>query len=100
MGRFRVASGGGDHCANVAACCEALLRETLLARRLAALAERPRLSAVVARLGVLAALHGIGKFKHGFHSPGSPSGIRADRSGVDAEAGVEAWRASLQLLIR
>ncbi len=58
-----------DHCADVAACCEALLRETLLSRRLAALAGRQRLSSVVAaRLGVLAALHDIGKFNHGFQN--------------------------------
>ena len=58
-----------DHCADVAACCEALLRETLLARRLAALAGRDCLSPVlIARLGVLAALHDIGKFNHGFQN--------------------------------
>lgn len=58
-----------DHCADVAACCEALLRETLLVRRLAALAGRERLSSVqAARLGVLTALHDIGKFNHGFQN--------------------------------
>ncbi len=58
-----------DHCADVAACCEALLLETILARRLAALAGRELLSPVqLARLGVLAALHDIGKFNHGFQN--------------------------------
>jgi CRISPR-associated endonuclease/helicase Cas3 len=58
-----------DHCADVAACCEALLRETILARRLAALAGRDRLSPVqLARLCVLAALHDIGKFNRGFQN--------------------------------
>lgn len=55
-----------DHCADVAACCEPLLGRTLLARRLAALAGRESLSSVVtARLGVLAALHDVGKFNLG-----------------------------------
>lgn len=58
-----------DHCADVAACCEALLRETVLGARLAKLAGAPRVSEVVlARLGVLAALHDLGKFNHGFQN--------------------------------
>ena len=58
-----------DHCADVAACCEALLAGTILARRLAALGGRERLSPVqTARLGVLAALHDIGKFNVGFQN--------------------------------
>ena len=58
-----------DHCADVAACCETLLLETILARRLAALAGRELLSPVqIARLGVLATLHDIGKFNHGFQN--------------------------------
>jgi CRISPR-associated endonuclease/helicase Cas3 len=55
------------HCADVAACVEALLQRTLLRRRLAALAGREDLDDVtVARLSALAALHDIGKFNLGF----------------------------------
>jgi CRISPR-associated endonuclease/helicase Cas3 len=62
-----------DHCADVAACTEALLRETILARRLAALAGQQRLSPVqVDRLGVLAALHDVGKFNLGFQNKARP----------------------------
>jgi CRISPR-associated endonuclease/helicase Cas3 len=47
--------------------CEALLTRTLLGKRLARLAGREALDDVtVARLSVLAALHDIGKFNHGF----------------------------------
>ena len=61
------------HCADVAACCEALLRDTLLGRRLAALAGQEALSPVqTARLGVLAALHDIGKFNLGFQNKARP----------------------------
>jgi CRISPR-associated endonuclease/helicase Cas3 len=61
------------HCADVAACCEALLRDTLLGRRLAALAGQETLSPVqTARLGVLAALHDIGKFNLGFQNKARP----------------------------
>lgn len=56
-----------DHCADVAACCEALLETTLLRRRLAAFSGLLDLSeAQVARLCVLAAYHDIGKFNLGF----------------------------------
>ncbi len=58
-----------DHCADVAATCEALLSRTLLGARLAALAGVHELSApTIARLGVLAALHDIGKFNVGFQN--------------------------------
>lgn len=58
-----------DHCADVAAVSEALLERTLLRRRLACLAGLDDLSGVqMARLGVLAALHDIGKFNHGFQN--------------------------------
>jgi CRISPR-associated endonuclease/helicase Cas3 len=58
-----------DHCADVAACCEALLAGTILGRRLAALGGRERLSPVQrARLCVLAALHDTGKFNVGFQN--------------------------------
>ncbi|MFW6085769.1 MAG: CRISPR-associated helicase Cas3' [Myxococcota bacterium] len=58
-----------DHCADVAACFEALLERSVVRRRLARLAGLPDLSnAQVARLSVLAALHDIGKFNHGFQA--------------------------------
>lgn len=57
------------HCADVAACCEALLQRTLLADRLARLAGVKVLSeAQVHRLCVLAALHDAGKCNLGFWS--------------------------------
>jgi CRISPR-associated endonuclease/helicase Cas3 len=60
-----------DHCADVAACCEALLERTLLGQRLARLGGRTRLTAVdIARLSVLAAFHDIGKFNSGFQRKG------------------------------
>lgn len=57
------------HCADVAACCEALLQRTLLPTRLASLIGIDHLSqAQVARLSVLAAYHDIGKFNLGFQN--------------------------------
>lgn len=61
------------HCADVAACAEALLEHTLLGRRLATLGGRDDLDEVdIARLSALAALHDIGKFNHGFQRKGDP----------------------------
>ncbi len=58
-----------DHCADVAACAEALLRETLLGERLATLAGVERWSEEqIARLCVFAALHDVGKFNLGFQA--------------------------------
>jgi len=58
-----------DHCADVAACCEALLQRTLLRRRLALVGGLNDLSSTqVARLSVLAAFHDIGKFNIGFQN--------------------------------
>lgn len=58
-----------DHCADVAACCEALLWTTLLRRRLAKAGGLDDLSpAQVARLCVLAAYHDFGKFNLGFQN--------------------------------
>ncbi|MBN2358787.1 MAG: CRISPR-associated helicase Cas3' [Deltaproteobacteria bacterium] len=58
-----------DHCADVAAVCEALLTATLLRKRLARLGGLEDLDDVqVARLCVLAALHDIGKFNNGFQN--------------------------------
>ncbi len=57
------------HCADVAACTETLLRDTLLGARLARLAGLDRLDEVlVARLAALAALHDLGKFSVGFQN--------------------------------
>lgn len=57
------------HCADVAACAEALLSSTLLGERLARLGRIAALDDVqIARLAVLAALHDIGKFNRGFQA--------------------------------
>ncbi|OPL19206.1 MAG: hypothetical protein AVO35_11545 [Candidatus Aegiribacteria sp. MLS_C] len=57
------------HCADVAACLEALLRHTLMGNRLACLASQDRLSeSQVSRLCVIAGLHDMGKFNHGFQA--------------------------------
>lgn len=62
-----------DHCADVAACAEALLEQTLLRKRLARLAGREDLDEVtVARLCVFAALHDLGKFNQQFQNKGRP----------------------------
>lgn len=72
------------HCADVAACAEALLEKTLLRRRLAKLAGLDDLDAgMLARLAVLAAFHDIGKFNLGFQrksnpQPGSTAGHVAE----------------------
>jgi len=58
-----------DHCADVAACVEALLGRTLLRKRLAGLASLSDLSdQQTQRLSVLAAIHDIGKFAVGFYN--------------------------------
>lgn len=58
-----------DHCADVAACAEALLRHTALGARLAALAGvQPWSEEQIARLCVFAALHDVGKFNTGFQA--------------------------------
>ena len=56
-----------SHCADVAACMEVILRETLLGQRLARLCKQDKLTAVQQqRLCVFAAFHDVGKFNHGF----------------------------------
>lgn len=61
------------HCADVAACCEALLNRGLTGTRLANLGGIGKLSAQqIARLCVLAGLHDIGKFNHGFQAKSGP----------------------------
>jgi CRISPR-associated endonuclease/helicase Cas3 len=63
-----------DHCADVAACCEALLEKTIIRRRLATLAGLDSLSAkMVERLCVLASLHDLGKYGQGFFAKALPS---------------------------
>lgn len=55
------------HCADVAACAEALLLGSLLGKRLAVLGGRSSLDEIdIGRLSFLAALHDIGKFNWGF----------------------------------
>lgn len=57
------------HCADVAACCEALLNRTLIRARLACLGGLDDLTPMqVQRLCVLAAFHDIGKFNIGFQN--------------------------------
>lgn len=63
-----------DHCADVAACCEALLEGSILRRRLARLGDLPDLSREqISRLCVFAALHDIGKFNLGFQNKAWPN---------------------------
>lgn len=58
-----------DHCADVAACFETLLRTTTLRARLARLAGIDELGEIqIQRLVALAALHDIGKFNPGFQA--------------------------------
>ncbi len=102
-----------DHCADVATCCEALLERTLLRSRLAALGGLSDLDpAQCARLCVLAALHDLGKFNHGFQRKALSEprdvaghvgeivallldgGRESDRArAAIAGAGIEAWGA-------
>lgn len=61
------------HCADVAACTEALLTQSLLRKRLARLAGWDDLDEVtLARLCVFAALHDLGKFNQHFQNKGRP----------------------------
>lgn len=60
------------HCADVAACLEALLADAVIRSRLARLAGLRDLEAPQrARLCILAALHDAGKFNHGFQRKGA-----------------------------
>lgn len=57
------------HCADVAACCEALLRDTMFGRRMARLAGQETLHPILLdRLTVLAALHDLGKYAISFQN--------------------------------
>jgi CRISPR-associated endonuclease/helicase Cas3 len=80
-GKLREAASGAPeawhplvhHCADVAACCEALLADVVIRRRLARLAGLNDLDAVQsARLCYLAAIHDAGKFNHGFQAKAVP----------------------------
>jgi CRISPR-associated endonuclease/helicase Cas3 len=62
-----------DHCADVAACAQVLLEQTQLGLRLATLANLPALNpGQQQRLGVLAALHDLGKPNFGFQAKCDP----------------------------
>jgi len=62
-----------DHCADVAACAEALLGLPTWRRRLSRIYGCDDLDEIVrARLAVLAALHDIGKYNLGFQAKGRP----------------------------
>jgi len=61
------------HCADVAACAEAILQTTLLRKRLARIGATDHLSpAQVARLSALALLHDVGKYAIGFQNKSQP----------------------------
>lgn len=76
-----------DHCCDVAMVCEALLTQTILGRRLARLAGRDALDATtIARLCVIAALHDIGKFNHGFQKKAVQGATHAELAGHVTEA--------------
>ncbi|OQA11268.1 MAG: CRISPR-associated endonuclease/helicase Cas3 [bacterium ADurb.Bin374] len=81
-GKLRAREGGlgieslslDDHCCDVAACVEALLRLPLIRGMLAACAEFADFTpAHVARLCVFAGLHDIGKFNNGFQRKADPA---------------------------
>jgi CRISPR-associated endonuclease/helicase Cas3 len=62
-----------DHCADVGAVCEALLRFTLVRRRLAALGERDDLpDSAIQRLSALVGFHDVGKPNNGFQNKADP----------------------------
>lgn len=61
------------HCADVGACCEALLQQTILRQRLARIGNLEDLDgAQVARLSLLATLHDLGKANLGFQNKSLP----------------------------
>jgi len=82
------------HCADVAACTEALLSHGQTSQRLAQFAGLESLSAQqIARLSVLAGFHDIGKFNHGFQAKADPlasntAGHVAETLGLLTENGV------------
>jgi CRISPR-associated endonuclease/helicase Cas3 len=80
-----------EHAADVAAVCEALLERSVIGRRLARLAGMAELDAVCRRrLCVLAALHDIGKFNHGFQNRIDP-GARPQAGHVREVVSLFAW---------
>jgi len=73
-----------DHCADVAAVCEAVLSRTLIRQRLARLGGREESTEVdVQRLAALTAFHDIGKFNLGFQNKAEPH--RQPRAGHVSE---------------
>jgi CRISPR-associated endonuclease/helicase Cas3 len=67
-----------DHCADVAACCNAFLRHSKISERLAYIAGQSTLTDTqISRLCVLAGLHDIGKYNNGFQAKGFCGGITA-----------------------
>ena len=63
-----------DHCADVAACFQALLRQPVIRKRFARLGHIDDLSATQrAHLGYLAALHDLGKYNIGFQNKAYPN---------------------------
>ncbi len=77
-GAVMASLGLADHCADVAAVFLALLEVPNIRRGLARLGGMETLDdAQVARLGVLAALHDLGKVNHGFQNKALPKGTAA-----------------------
>ncbi|MBD3276998.1 MAG: CRISPR-associated helicase Cas3' [Candidatus Aegiribacteria sp.] len=57
------------HCADVSACCEAFLRDSIIGSRLAVYAGQDQLNDTqICRLSFLAGLHDMGKYNHGFQA--------------------------------
>jgi CRISPR-associated endonuclease/helicase Cas3 len=74
------------HCADVAAVVEALLTRTILGIRFAHILGMGTLDrCTIAKLCVLAALHDIGKFNHGFQAKSLPLGSKVERRGHTTE---------------
>lgn len=82
------------HCADVAACAEALLRQTILGRRIAHLAGQDEIDDVaIARFALIAALHDLGKANVGFQRKGDaiPGDVAGHVTEVLALLGAGTW---------
>jgi len=78
-----------DHCCDVAMVCRALLTDTILSQRMARLANVESLSTMtIERLCVLAALHDLGKFNHGFQAKADTALRSRWRGHVDEAIGL------------
>jgi CRISPR-associated endonuclease/helicase Cas3 len=98
-----------DHCRDVAACAEALLRLPSIRNRLTTLADRPDLPDIwIARISALSLLHDFGKANVGFQARSGPGATRvghideaapvlarADLWDALGLAEMDAWGASL-----